>query len=235
MTWPPPLGLSPAQIDQLHDLERLALRFNEKLNLYSQASAAAFRERHLAHSLALASRPFPPGSVVADWGTGGGMPGLVLAIAFPQVSFHLIDSVGKKIRAVQTMARRLDLANVEAHHVRAERWKGEVTHSVSRATAPLETLWSWHERVSQPGAAMSKTWPSGLICLKGGDLRDEISALRTSYPELSVDRRSLPHWLDERTLEDKEIVIVTAPVSRETAERISLPTRQALSPRDMRS
>lgn len=215
--WPPPLGLTTAQLDQFDELERLALGFNDKLNLYSQASAEEFRERHLGHSLALAARPFPSGSLVADWGTGGGMPGLVLAIVFPDVSFHLIDSVGKKIRAVQTMARRLELANVEAHHVRAEKWRGRITHSVSRATAPLETLWAWHERVSGAASTYAEGWRPGLICLKGGSLTEEVSALQLRYPEVHVASHSLPDWLEESPLEGKKIVTVQGTVSRETA------------------
>lgn len=215
MIWPPPLGLTPTQLDRLGELEQLALRFNEKLNLYSQASAEEFRERHLAHSFALATRPFPPGSVVADWGTGGGMPGLVLAVAFPEVTFHLIDSVGKKIRAVQTMARRLDLSNVEAHHTRAEAWHGSVSHSVSRATAPLATLWHWHGRVNSATPAEKRGWPPGLICLKGGALDEEVHALTSLHPELEVRIQALPEWLEDSPLEGKVIVEVRTPALRE--------------------
>ena len=216
MKWPPPLGLSPTQLDRLAELERLALQFNEKLNLYSQASAEAFRERHIAHSLVLATRSFPPGSVVADWGTGGGMPGLVLAIAFPGTPFHLIDSVGKKIRAVQAMARRLGLNNVTAHHARAEAWPGRITHSVSRATSPLATLWAWHERVCEPVAFEEGHWPPGLICLKGGRLEEEIEALWQQHPNVGVKVYPLPDWLSGLKLEEKVVVEVTRGVSRDT-------------------
>lgn len=211
MTWPPPLGLTSAQLERLDELEHLALHFNEKLNLYSQASAEEFRERHIAHSLALATHAFPRGSVVADWGTGGGMPGLVLAVAFPEVTFHLIDSVGKKIRAVQSMARRLGLSNVEAHHTRAETWQGSVSHSVSRATAPLATLWHWHSRVSSMTPTGAGGWEPGLICLKGGVLDDEVRALTSRYPDLQVRTQALPEWLEDSPLEGKVIVEVSTP------------------------
>lgn len=203
------LDLTERQRDQLVELERQALAFNEKLNLYSQDSTEGFRLRHLAHSLTLATRPFPAGSVVADWGTGGGMPGLVLAVAFPDVTFHLIDSVGKKIRAVQAMARRIGLNNVEAHHTRAEQWTGRVTHSVSRATAPLDTLWGWHSRVVAPMQMDDAGWEPGLLCLKGGDLRGEIADLKAADAEVRVTTTLVKTWLDDPYFENKVLVQVT--------------------------
>lgn len=209
------VALSAHQHEQLAELERQALAFNEKLNLYSEASAAAFKQRHIAHSLTLATHSFPPGSVVADWGTGGGMPGLVLAIAFPNIPFHLIDSVGKKVRAVRSMARRLELRNVEAHHARAETWEGVITHSVSRATAPLETLWAWHTRVaarleSQRGSMTEdKVWPPGLLCLKGGDLQNEIEALTENDGTVIVKTTPVTRWLGAPYFADKVLLQVT--------------------------
>ena len=203
------IELTDHQRTQLDVLEREALAFNTKLNLYSKTSAEDFRLRHLAHSLTLASRPFSPGSVVADWGTGGGMPGLVLAIVFPEVAFHLIDSVGKKIRAVQAMARRVGLGNVEAHHTRAEEWAGRATHSVSRATAPLDTLWTWHTRVAAPMKSSGDDWEPGLLCLKGGDLRSEIADLKAIDADVRVTTTPVRTWLDDPYFEDKVLVQVT--------------------------
>jgi 16S rRNA (guanine527-N7)-methyltransferase len=203
------IELTDPQRAQLNVLEREALAFNEKLNLYSQASAEDFLLRHVAHSLTLATRTFPAGSVVADWGTGGGMPGLVLAVVFPEVAFHLIDSVGKKIRAVQAMARRIGLDNIEAHHTRAEQWGGRVTHSVSRATAPLDTLWTWHSRVAVPMETGGDDWESGLLCLKGGDLRNEITDLEAADADVQVTTAPVRTWLDDPYFEDKVLVQVT--------------------------
>lgn len=204
--------LSERQREQLIELEQHALAFNSKINLYSQASTERFRVLHIAHSLTLATRPFAPGSVVADWGTGGGMPGLVLAVVFPEATFHLVDSVGKKIRAVQTIARRLGLANVEAHHTRAEAWDGRVTHSVSRATAPLSTLWAWHQRVAAPADASEKdeddAWEPGLICLKGGDLAAEIAAVERHNEGLSVTQVPVKQWLDDPHFDTKVLMQV---------------------------
>ena len=201
--------LSSHQREQLAELKRQALGFNKKLNLYSQASAAAFEQRHIAHSLTLATTPFPPESVVADWGTGGGIPGLVLAIACPDSTFHLIDSVGKKIRAVRSIARRIGLDNVEAHHTRAEEWSGSITHSVSRATAPLGTLWSWHLRVATRSLKEAEGWPPGLLCLKGGDLRDEIQDLTDHDPATQVTLTPVQQWLDAPYFQDKVLLQVT--------------------------
>lgn len=203
------IELTDHQRTQLDVLEREALAFNKKLNLYSQASAEDFWLRHVAHSLTLATQSFPPSSVVADWGTGGGMPGLVLAIFFPEVTFHLIDSVGKKIRAVQAMARRVGLDNVEAHHTRAEAWEGRVTHSVSRATAPLDTLWTWHTRVATPMKPSGGDWEPGLLCLKGGDLRREIADLKATDPNAQVTTTPVRTWLAAPYFVDKVLVQVT--------------------------
>lgn len=200
--------LTEAQRERLRHFQELALGFNAKLNLYSEASAEHFWQRHVLHSLALAARPFPTGARVVDWGTGGGLPGLPLAILFPEVEFVLVDSVGKKIRAVQTMARRLGLDNVTAWHGRAEAWEGSASHSVSRATAPLETLWQWHDRVVQPGEANPNEWPSGLYCLKGGDLQAEINDLTTATPELTVSRMPLDELLPDPYFRTKELVQV---------------------------
>ncbi len=201
--------LTEAQHDRLQHFQELALGFNRRLNLYSEASAEHFWQRHVLHSLALAVGPFPPGARVVDWGTGGGLPGLPLAVLFPESEFVLLDAVGKKIRAVQTMARRLGLDNVTAWHGRAEEWEGSTTHSVSRATSPLAVLWQWHARVAQPMETDAGAWPPGLYCLKGGDLSNEISALTTESPGLTVTRISLTEVLPDPYFRTKELLAVT--------------------------
>lgn len=176
------LNLTTKQHDQLGALEREFLTLNARFNLVSDSSADAFKQRHLAHSLVIATRTFPTGATVVDWGTGGGLPLLPLAIVFPEVQFVGIDSVGKKVRAVATMARRLGLPNVDTWHGRAETWKGQAHFAVSRATAPLDSLWHWTERVLTPWSQPlpEGAWSQGLITLKGGDLGDEIDALPSS-------------------------------------------------------
>lgn len=173
------LGLSAAQRATLEAFAAMATELNRRLNLYSRASTADFWTVHVQHSLALGLRPFQPGITVVDWGTGGGLPGLPLAIAFPATRFVLVDSVAKKVQAVRTMARRLDLDNVETWTGRAETWDGRAEGAVSRATAPLATLWEWTVRV------LSR--PEGeLRCLKGGDLRAECEAARAAHPDLAI-------------------------------------------------
>lgn len=201
--------LTDAQRDRLQHFQKLAISFNQKLNLYSEASAEHFWQRHVMHSLALAVRPFPPGARVVDWGTGGGLPGLPLAVLFPDTEFVLVDSVGKKIRAVQTMARRLALDNVTGWHGRAERWEGRATHSVSRATSPLTTLWHWHGRVARPMETDANAWPPGLYCLKGGDLDSEIGGLTAESPEVTVTHAPLDEMLPDPHFRTKVLVAVT--------------------------
>lgn len=202
------LRLGDDQLEQLEALEREVLHLNARLNLVSEASTEHFWERHILHSLTLAARPFPAGAVVVDWGTGGGFPGLPLAIAFPDVTFHLVDAIGKKIQAVRTVARRLGLENVIATQARAEAWDGTVHSAVSRATAPLADLWGWTERVWTPQSAAPEAWPPGLLALKGGDLRNEIEALHAAAPSAQVEMTGLGPLLGEAFV-DKVLVRVT--------------------------
>lgn len=208
-TFDPFAQLSDDQREQLSQYERLLRRFNRKLNLISPDTEPHVRERHLLHSLALVGRGLPTGSRVVDWGTGGGLPAIPLAIAFPDIEVVAVDSVGKKVRAVRAMARRLGLENLFAWEGRAEQWAGSAHYSVSRATAPLADLWRWHRRVAdaEMSAAEAKVWRPGLICLKGGDLSDEIADLRAEEPGVRVEQHALrpllgrPYFADKYVLE----------------------------------
>lgn len=200
--------LSPEQRDALIELERLALHFNEHLNLYSESSTTDFAQRHLLHSLSLASHPFPADAHVVDWGTGGGMPGLPMAIAFPCTTFHLVDAVGKKIQAVEAISRRLHLKNVQTYHCRAEQWEGTAHYSVSRATSSLLTLWTWHQRIASPLNPLPECWTPGLLCLKGRDQKDEVEGLTAAYPHLVIKHHPLLPLLEDAHFEGKEITKV---------------------------
>ena len=208
--WNPFETLTEEQREQLRAFERMLLDFNRKLNLVSRETSAFFEERHVLHALALSVRPFPTGAVVVDWGTGGGLPAIPLAIRFPDVTFHAVDAVGKKIRAVATMARRLGLGNLHAWHGRAEDWPGRAHYSVSRATAPLVDLWRWHVAARDPDAPprTEEAWPPGLICLKGGDLTGEIETLRAAFPSVGVETRPLEPLLGRPYFAEKQLVVV---------------------------
>jgi len=159
--------------------------------LISPNTVGEIWSRHIEHSLVLTSRNFPDGAKVVDWGTGGGLPVVPMAICFPNVSFTGVDAVSKKIQAVRAMARRLGLDNLDLWHGRAEAWDGTAHYSISRATAPLLALWQWHLRICEPLPASNEEWTPGLICLKGGDLqsgdlRSECDQLVESYPDVKI-------------------------------------------------
>jgi len=145
--------------------------WNAKINVISRKNINSLYEKHILHSLAIAAAfDFQPDMEVIDIGTGGGFPGIPLAIFFPRTRFHLVDSIGKKIKVVDAIAAAIGLTNVTTAHIRAEEIKGrKFDAAVSRAVAPLRDLWTW----SKP---LLRRSGSGLICLKGGDLSAEISA-----------------------------------------------------------
>lgn len=209
-TWEPLSRLSSRQRDQLDTFTDLLLGLNNKINLISRDTAAHFAERHILHTLALTWKTFPPGSSIVDWGTGGGLPAIPLAICFPETTVHAVDAVGKKIQAVRTMARRLGLQNLQPWHGRAEQWPGTAHYSVSRATAPLRDLWSWHTAVyaAPPFSASDSSWAPGLICLKGGDLSEEIAALVAEDPAVHIERTPLRPLLDRLHFGNKYLIEV---------------------------
>jgi 16S rRNA (guanine527-N7)-methyltransferase len=210
-TWDPFEQITDGQRQQLNAFEEMLCRFNDRVNLISPDSERHFQTQHLLHCLTLTLHDFPEGSTIVDWGTGGGLPAIPLAICFPEVTVVGVDSVGKKCRAVRTMARRLGLDNCYAWAGRAEEWDGEAHYSVSRATAPLVTLWEWHQRVAIPldNTPGDDEWPQGLLTLKGGDLREEIEALQEAAPEAQLGRQSLQLLLGRNGFfGEKEIVAV---------------------------
>ncbi len=206
--------LTETQRERLNAYAEQLLRFNPKINLISPDTEAHIRERHLLHSLALTWRRFPPGSRVVDWGTGGGLPAIPLAIACPDIEVVAVDSVGKKVRAVRAMARRLELDNLFAWNGRAEDWTESAHYSVSRATAPLAGIWPWHCRVVDPDLPSSvlpsdgSTWSPGFIGLKGGDLSSEIADLRAEDPDVAVEQYPLRPLLRRAYFADKCIITV---------------------------
>ena len=185
--------LSEQQRAQLVAYERELLHLNGHVNLISRATAQQVHQRHVLHCLTLAGRPFPEGARLVDWGTGGGLPAIPLAIAFPHVTIHAVDTAKKKIWAVRKMARQLGLENVQAWTGQADEWPGSAHFSVSRAVAPLVTLWRWHARIGRDTShcQYGDAWRPGLVCLKGGDLDTEITSLKDADPEVQVERFAL--------------------------------------------
>ena len=164
------------QLSQFQQLESLYKEWNEKINVISRKDIDSLYEKHVLHSLAIAVLcPFDNGAEVIDIGTGGGFPGIPLAIFFPEVEFLLMDGTGKKIKVVQEVANAIGLKNVTAVHGRVEEVKGRMfDYAVSRAVAPLNDLWQWINPVIRRGQK-SDELPNGLISLKGGNLKQEIN------------------------------------------------------------
>lgn len=168
---------TPEQLSQFEALQGLYQEWNEKINVISRKDIDALYEKHVLHSLSIAAiAEFQPGTQILDLGTGGGFPGIPLAIFFPEVQFHLVDSIGKKIKVVEGVAEALQLKNVTAAHSRVEDIKNrKFDIVVSRAVAPLGDLWRWSKHVLKKSTVPGKQFEKGLICLKGGDLAQEIS------------------------------------------------------------
>ena len=170
------LPVPPEAHAQLAALAVLQREWNEKLNLVSRQDVENLERRHLAACLApLKFLQLKPGATLLDVGTGGGLPGLPLAICYPQANFLLVDSVGKKIRAVEDMAQRLGLKNVEVRQARVETLSGQFDSSWRERWPRCRSLWAGYAGGSKPGDTHSL--PNGLLIWKGGDLTAELATL----------------------------------------------------------
>lgn len=167
---------SEKQIKQFAALKDLYIDWNSKINVISRKDIDNFYERHVLHSLTIAVKfEFTNGMQIMDLGCGGGFPGIPLAIMFPDVHFHLVDSINKKLKVVAEIAAAIGLQNVTTQHCRAGDIKNRKFDVViSRAVAPLKDLWHWSKPLIQKRKIDDTKSPNGLICLKGGDLTTEI-------------------------------------------------------------
>jgi 16S rRNA (guanine527-N7)-methyltransferase len=194
--------LSSLQLSQFMSFATLFEEWNEKVNLVSRKDMDHLFERHIVHSLAIAKvMPFSDGSKVLDIGTGGGFPGIPLAILFPKVEFTLVDSIGKKIKVVNDIALQLDLKNVKGINERAENIKGSFDFIVSRAVSRLINFLPWTKgKISKVQKNMLK---NGILYLKGGDLKDEIKEIKMKTKVFDISE-----IYDEEFFETKKVVYI---------------------------
>ncbi|UKJ06388.1 16S rRNA (guanine(527)-N(7))-methyltransferase RsmG [Solitalea lacus] len=178
-------NLTDTQKEQFAQLYSLYAEWNDKINVVSRKDIEELYERHVLHSLAIGKViTFAPGSKILDIGTGGGFPGIPLAILFPDVSFHLVDSIGKKIKVVTEVAKALGLKNVKAEQARAETINGQYDFIVSRAVTRLANFYPW---VKGKFLKESKNkLANGILYLKGGDLEEEIAEIKRQVVLYSI-------------------------------------------------
>ena len=196
-------NLTEVQEKQFADLYDLYIDWNSKINVISRKDIENLYEHHVLHSLGIAKyTTFAPGTTVMDLGTGGGFPGIPLAILFPEVKFHLVDSIGKKIRVATEVANSIGLKNVTFRHCRAEEEKQKFDYVVSRAVMPLMDLL----KIIRKNIATEQrnALPNGLICLKGGELEKEVMPVKHK-----VDFFDLKDVFEEPFFETKKVVYVS--------------------------
>lgn len=192
--------LTAVQKEKFSRLEGLYREWNEKINVISRKDMSSFWVHHVLHSLAIAKViRFRPGTKVMDVGTGGGFPGIPLAILFPEVDFYLIDSIGKKIKVVEGVRDTLGLKNVRTEQIRVENVRGKQDFIVSRAVTAFPAFVSWVKTKIRTGA--ENQLANGILYLKGGDFDEE---LKPFIPKVTV--YSIPDFFSEDFFETKKII-----------------------------
>lgn len=193
-------GLTAEQQQQIDALDALYRDWNSKINVISRKDIDNLYEHHVLHSLAIAKLiRFRPGTRILDFGTGGGFPGIPLAILFPECRFRLIDGTGKKINVVNEVAKAIGLTNVEALHLRGEEEKGLYDFVVSRAVMPLPDM----VRIVRKNICKQQrnALPNGIITLKGGNLEAETKPFHKL-----IDITPVSNYFDEEWFKDKSII-----------------------------
>jgi 16S rRNA (guanine527-N7)-methyltransferase len=194
--------ITAKQQEQFTRLQELYTLWNSQINVISRKDIDLLYERHVLHSLGIAKvMSFLPGENVLDVGTGGGFPGIPLAILFPETQFHLVDSIGKKIKVVNEVASALGLKNVKASHARAEEIKEKFDFVVSRAVTQLKDFYPWVK--GKFNKTSKNKLPNGILYLKGGDLTQEIADAG-----LAVQQYHLKDYFEEEFFETKQVIYV---------------------------
>ena len=192
--------LSAEQLQQVALLDELYRDWNAKINVISRKDIDNLYEHHVLHSMAIAKMVnFRPGTRILDFGTGGGFPGIPLAILFPECQFKLIDGTGKKIRVAQEVCNAIGLKNCQPCHLRGEEEKGQYDFIVSRAVMPLPDL----VKIVKKNIAKEQhnALPNGIICLKGGQLEGELQPYRKI-----VETAELSQWFSEEWFKEKYVI-----------------------------
>ena len=191
--------LKQEQIQQFAAIKALYTEWNEKINVISRKDIDNLYERHILHSLSIAKLlQFKNGTKILDLGTGGGFPGIPLAILFPDSRFHLVDSIGKKLNVVDDVKTTLGLKNVFIFHARVEEMDYQYDFVVSRAVAKLPELLAWTKGKYLPKD--QNTFKNGLICLKGGDIDAELAEVK------NAKKFPISNYFNEEFFKDKYIV-----------------------------
>lgn len=191
--------LSSLQKSQFRELGKLYQDWNSKINVISRKDMDSFYEKHVLHSLGIAKViDFKEGTHILDIGTGGGFPGIPLAIMFPRVKFHLVDSIGKKIKVVEAVKHSLGLKNVRATHARAESVNEQFDFIVSRAVTRMDDFVVWTQgKIKKKGF---NDLDNGILYLKGGDLKEELQNFK------KVEIFNLKDYFQEDFFETKKVV-----------------------------
>ena len=194
--------LTEKQKEQFSKLQDLYEVWNAQINVISRKDLDNFYERHVLHSLGIAKvMRFADGSDILDVGTGGGFPGVPLAILFPNCNFYLVDSIGKKIKVVNEVSAAIGLKNLKAEHKRAEKVKGQFDFVVSRAVTRMERFLPWvNGKIKK---SQKNPFPNGILYLKGGDLTEELKPVKRD-----IELFDLNEFFKDEFFETKKIVYV---------------------------